>query len=110
MLPPDKLDELVRQVEKEMKEAAVSLEFERSPFLDGTASRRWNARLCRSRLQWTTENNPFMDGTPVNNKPNNGRPANGKPLDGELHDTAIGIVRPADITQEMQVAYFWTTP
>jgi DNA gyrase subunit A len=41
----------------------------------------------------------------VNNKPNNGRPANGKPLDGELHDTAIGIVRPADITQEMQVAY-----
>ena len=33
MLPPDKLDELVRQVEKEMKEAAKSLEFERAALL-----------------------------------------------------------------------------
>jgi excinuclease ABC subunit B len=33
MLPPDKLDELVRQVEKEMKEAARSLEFERAALL-----------------------------------------------------------------------------
>ena len=46
-----------------------------------------------------------MNGTPVNNKPSNGKPANGKPLDGAVHDSAIGIVRPADITQEMQVAY-----
>ena len=41
-----------------------------------------------------------MNGKPVNNKP-----SNGKPLDGELQDSAVGIVRPADITQEMQVAY-----
>ena len=33
MLPPDKLDELVRQIEKEMKEAAKSLEFERAALL-----------------------------------------------------------------------------
>jgi excinuclease ABC subunit B len=33
LLPPDKLDELVRQVEKEMKEAAKSLEFERAALL-----------------------------------------------------------------------------
>ena len=33
MLPPDKLDELVRQVEKEMKEAAKALEFERAALL-----------------------------------------------------------------------------
>ena len=32
-LPPDKLDELVRQVEKEMKEAAKALEFERAALL-----------------------------------------------------------------------------
>jgi hypothetical protein len=55
--------------------------------------------LCRSRLQ-IIENKLSANGS-QNNKPN-GRPANGKPLDGELHDTAIGIVRPADITQEMQ--------
>ncbi len=41
-----------------------------------------------------------MNGTPVNNKPSNGKPAH-----GEVHDGALGIVRPADITQEMQVAY-----
>jgi DNA gyrase subunit A len=46
-----------------------------------------------------------MNGKPVNNKPLNGKPLNGKPQEGELQDTAIGIVRPADITQEMQVAY-----
>jgi excinuclease ABC subunit B len=33
LLPPDKLDELVRQVEKEMKEAAKALEFERAALL-----------------------------------------------------------------------------
>jgi excinuclease ABC subunit B len=33
LLPPDKLDELVRQVEREMKEAAKSLEFERAALL-----------------------------------------------------------------------------
>ncbi len=33
LLPPDKLDELVRQIEKEMKEAAKSLEFERAALL-----------------------------------------------------------------------------
>jgi excinuclease ABC subunit B len=33
LLPPDKLDELVRQIEKEMKEAAKALEFERAALL-----------------------------------------------------------------------------
>jgi excinuclease ABC subunit B len=33
LLPPDKVDELVRQVEKEMKEAAKALEFERAALL-----------------------------------------------------------------------------
>lgn len=43
-----------------------------------------------------------MNGKPVNNKPANGRPNNGGPETGE---GTTGIVRPADITQEMQVAY-----
>ena len=44
-----------------------------------------------------------MNGTPVNNKPSNGKPANGKPLDGEVHDSAIGIVRPADIAVDNSI-------
>jgi excinuclease ABC subunit B len=33
MLPRDELDKLIRQVEKEMKEAAKALEFERAALL-----------------------------------------------------------------------------